>query len=158
MLPDSPEGIASQQSFRQVEPQPPSDGGRPQALDPCAAHFDAAGETSATKAAQQDDGGHGAIYKDETNARKKHEKRTSPDAEARRFKHRLERYDIYHAERYHGLGWTGCTMTCLLAGRTTSQADVTQLAQMINAIHAWGEGRHATAVVEDVLALHSAVN
>ncbi|EOO00320.1 hypothetical protein UCRPA7_4254 [Phaeoacremonium minimum UCRPA7] len=78
-----------------------------------------------------------------------------PRAEASDTAHRQERQQKYHDKRLHGLGWDGCTMSYLLGGRTTIRADVTELARFINAIHAWGEGRHAAGVVEDVVALYS---
>ena len=68
--------------------------------------------------------------------------------------HRQARQETYHNERKYGAWWSGCTMTRLLGGCTETRADVVKLAQFINAIHTWGEGRHAAGVVDDVVALY----
>ena len=48
------------------------------------------------------------------------------------------------------LQWHGAVMRCLMSGRSDKAADLSNLADWIRAVHAWGMTKYAAAVVSDV--------
>lgn len=55
-----------------------------------------------------------------------------------------------------GSCWQGCKMVSLCGGLSTERSDVNKLAEFVNSIHTWGEGRHADGIVQDMAMLSRA--